>query len=223
MARGWERQLDRRLNPEFYDRDHPLDAARYHRWLLREGVSYVVLPDTSFDPSSQREAQLVHSGLGYLQPVYRDAHWTVYHVTGASALLDGPGRLVSADGRRIEFDARRAGRFTLRVRSFAVWRVDAGNVCTGTNADEWLTVDAASAGRVVLTQQDPLLSFFGGHADESCPAAGVAAGLGADSQRGSVAAPAEPGASRAASDDIVRANATAARAAATTATTPPLR
>ena len=36
MARGWERQLDRRLNPEFYDRDHPLDAARYQQWLLRE-------------------------------------------------------------------------------------------------------------------------------------------------------------------------------------------
>jgi hypothetical protein len=171
MARGWERQLDRRLNPEFYDRDRPLDAARYHRWLLHNGVSYVALPDTSFDSSSQREAQLVRHGLDYLHPVYRDAHWIVYRVAGASALLEGPGRLVSADGRRIEFDAHRPGQFTLRVRSFAVWHVDAGNACTGTSADDWLTVDAATAGRIVLTQQDPLLALLNGRADQSCQTA----------------------------------------------------
>ncbi len=168
MARGWERQLDRRLNPEFYDSDHPLDAARYHQWLLRNGVSYVALPDTSFDPSSQREAQLVRSGLSYLHPVDRARHWIVYEVAGAPAILDGPGRLVSTSGRRIEFDAQRAGQFTLRVRSFAVWHVDAGNACTGTSPDDWLTVDAATAGRIVLTQQDPLLSFFDDDAGDSC-------------------------------------------------------
>jgi hypothetical protein len=171
MARGWERQLDRRLNPEFYDRDHPLDAARYHQWLLRNGVSYVALPDTSFDPSSQREAQLVRNGLDYLHPKYRDAHWIVYEVGGAPPLLEGPGRLISADGRRIEFDARRSGQFTLRVRSFAVWHVDSGNACAGANADDWLTVDAATGGRIVLTQQDPLLAFFGKPTDESCATA----------------------------------------------------
>ena len=176
MARGWERQLDRRLDPEFYDRDHPLDAARYRRWLLRNGVSYVALPDTSFDPSSQREAQLVRSELSYLHPVYRDPHWIVYEVAGAPAFLAGPGRLVSADGRRIEFDALRAGQFTLRVRSFAVWRIDAGNACTGTSPDDWLTVDVASAGRVVLTQHDPLLSFFNANGNESCATAAGAAG-----------------------------------------------
>ena len=105
MARGWERQLDRRLNPEFYDRDHPLDAARYHQWLLRDGVSYVALPDTSFDASSRREAHLVREGLSDLHPVYRDPHWVVYKVVGAPTLLEGPGRLDL--GRRAAHRVRR--------------------------------------------------------------------------------------------------------------------
>ena len=134
-------------------------------------MTYVALPDTSFDPSSQLEARLVRSGLDYLRPTYRDAHWIVYKVEGAPPLLDGPGRLVSADGRRIEFDASQAGHFTLKVRSSTVWQVDAGNACTGTNADGWLTVDTASAERIVLTQQEPLLAFFDNRAGQSCESA----------------------------------------------------
>jgi hypothetical protein len=136
--------------------------------LWRNGVSYVALPDTTFDPSSQNEARLVRNGPHYLDPVYRDAHWTVYSVAGSPTLLDGPGHLLAVGGRRIVFDARRPGRFTLRVRSFAAWQVEGGDACTGTSADGWLTVDAAMAGRIVLTQQDPLRSFIHDHTGQSC-------------------------------------------------------
>ena len=52
----------------------------------------------------RRRARLVRSGLDYLTPVYRDAHWTVYRMDGTQDLLDGPGRLIAVDGRRIVFD-----------------------------------------------------------------------------------------------------------------------
>jgi hypothetical protein len=80
IARGWERQIDRRLNPEFYDRETPLDAHTYHAWLLRNEVTHVALPDTEFDPSSVAEARLIRNGLDYLEPVFRDRHWTVFVV-----------------------------------------------------------------------------------------------------------------------------------------------
>jgi hypothetical protein len=80
IARGWERQIDRRLNPEFYDRETPLDARTYRAWLLRNEVTYVALPDTEFDPSSVAEARLIRNGLDYLEPVFRDRHWRVFVV-----------------------------------------------------------------------------------------------------------------------------------------------
>ena len=36
LARGWERQLDEKANPLFYD-DRPLTPERYHRWLRDSG------------------------------------------------------------------------------------------------------------------------------------------------------------------------------------------
>jgi hypothetical protein len=85
LARGWERQLDKR-----YDRAleaGTLSAASYREWLAREGVSYVALPDVPFDYSSTAEAALIRGGLPYLHEVFRDAHWRIYRVVGASPLV----------------------------------------------------------------------------------------------------------------------------------------
>src|SRR5262245_38234199 len=80
IARGWERQADRQRNPEFYDKERPLDAHTYDAWLLRNHVTHVALPDSDFDPSSEAEARLIRGGLNYLKPVFRDRHWTVFSV-----------------------------------------------------------------------------------------------------------------------------------------------
>lgn len=80
IARGWERQIDRRRNPEFYDDEVPLDADAYRAWLVRNHVTHVALPDTEFDHSSRAEAALIRDGLDYLRPVFRDRHWTVFAV-----------------------------------------------------------------------------------------------------------------------------------------------
>ncbi|MGQ0824387.1 MAG: hypothetical protein ACT4OX_05015 [Actinomycetota bacterium] len=77
IARGWERQIDRGLNPEFYDPVHPLDAEAYLRWLARTGVTHVAHSDALLDMSSLAEGALIERGLDYLRPVYTDPHWTV--------------------------------------------------------------------------------------------------------------------------------------------------
>jgi hypothetical protein len=105
IARGWERQIDRRLNPEFYDEQKPLDARIYHAWLLRNEVTHVALPDTVFDSSSAAEAQLIRSGLDYLEPVFRNRHWTVFvvedstwHSRRSAEPSMGNGRIAFAPG-----------------------------------------------------------------------------------------------------------------------------
>ena len=45
LARGWHRQLDRKVNPLFYDRAHPLTMSRYEAWLRENAVRWVALPE----------------------------------------------------------------------------------------------------------------------------------------------------------------------------------
>jgi hypothetical protein len=47
IARGWERQLDRKLNPLFYD--DLLTFDEYRNWLDELGVGYVAVPDAPLD------------------------------------------------------------------------------------------------------------------------------------------------------------------------------
>ena len=55
LARGWERQLDEKANPLFYD-GRPLTPERYHRWLHDSAVRWVAL--------AGRAARLLGRGRG---------------------------------------------------------------------------------------------------------------------------------------------------------------
>ena len=52
LARGWERQLDQKANPIFYD-DEPLTASSYHDWLRENAVRWVALPNAPLDYSAR--------------------------------------------------------------------------------------------------------------------------------------------------------------------------
>ena len=55
IARGWNRQLDRKLNALFYGRS--LDADALSRWLHDRSVCrYVAIADTELDPAGELEA-----------------------------------------------------------------------------------------------------------------------------------------------------------------------
>src|SRR5579875_1458483 len=64
LARGWERQLDIRDNPLFYD--GRLTPASYERWLHRRAVRFVAVPDLPLDYSAVAERRLIERGLPYL-------------------------------------------------------------------------------------------------------------------------------------------------------------
>ena len=72
LARGWERQLDEKANPLFYD-GRPLTPERYHRWLRESAVRWVALPDAPLDYSAEAEARLLERGLPYLRLAHESA------------------------------------------------------------------------------------------------------------------------------------------------------
>ena len=111
LARGWERQLDGRFNPVFYDRR--LTLARYQAWLRNMAISYVALPDAPLDYSSRAEARLLRAGVPGLHLVWRSRHWKLYRsAAGAAHMAEGPGRLLSVGADRFAIAARRPGRFS---------------------------------------------------------------------------------------------------------------
>jgi hypothetical protein len=149
LARGWERQVDRARNGLFYD-GRPITAARYRRWLDDNAVRFVALADAPIDYSAAREAQLVRDGLPYLRPVWRDAHWRVYEVTGARPLARGAAVATAVGDESVRLRASRAGDVDLRVRFTPYWRVAEGRGCVSRGPDGWTRVRVDGPGVVVL-------------------------------------------------------------------------
>lgn len=80
IARGWERQLDTKYNAVFYD--GTLDPRSYARWLMDNDVRWVVLPKRAdLDYSGRDEAELIRSGLPYLDPAADFKNWQIFRVT----------------------------------------------------------------------------------------------------------------------------------------------
>lgn len=107
LARGWERQLDRKRNPLFYAR---FTAARYERWLRANAVAYVALPrGVPFDPAGEHEAQLVASAPAFLRELRGTRDWRVFAVRNATPIaahgivtrIDPESFTLRADGRSV--------------------------------------------------------------------------------------------------------------------------
>ncbi len=128
LARGWERQLDRRYARLFYDGS--LNAATYRAWLDDNAVAYVALPDARLDYAARDEARLVARGLPYLRPAWSDAHWRVFAVRAPAPMAAGPARgPVTLTTGGFELQARGRGTALVRVRHSRWWRVTAGGAC----------------------------------------------------------------------------------------------
>lgn len=148
LARGWERQLDIKVNEVFYE--GTLTPARYARWLRENGVRYVALPDVTLDHSAQAEARLVRGGLPYLRPVWRDAHWRVFRVRRPAALVTGAGTLTRLGTQSVTLTARRPGPLVVRVRWTPYWRVSGGDACVRRAPGDWTQVDVERPGTITL-------------------------------------------------------------------------
>ncbi len=124
LARGWERQLDRKVNALFYE--GTLTPARYRAWLRDTATRYVALPDADLDPSATREARLLTHGA--LPEVWRSQHWRLFAVPDTLPL---GARSV----QRTAFEATAPG--TVRIRWTRWWRVTAGRGCVRRAPGGW--------------------------------------------------------------------------------------
>lgn len=151
LARGWERQLDKRYD-EAIEAD-PLAPAVYRGWLYRNGVSYVALPDVPLDGSSIGEAALIRRGAPFLEPVFASRHWRVYRVLGARPLAQGPGSLTALGHQGFTLEARAPGSFLVRVHYTPYWSVLAGAARVSEAGSGWTSVVVSRPGRVRVAAQ----------------------------------------------------------------------
>lgn len=139
LARGWERQYDRKVNGLFYD-GRPLTADRYRRWLDANAVRFVARATAPVDYSAAAEAALIRARPSYLHEVWHDAHWHVYAVAHAAPLAGGGARATELGLDDVTLTAPRAGRYLVRVRWTPYWRLVRGGGCVEPAAGGWTAV-----------------------------------------------------------------------------------
>lgn len=160
LARGWERQLDKRYNEEI--EADPLPPAVYRSWLTRNAVSYVALADVPLDGSSIGEAALIRHGAPFLKPVFKSANWRVYKVLGSKPLAEGPGALTGMGHDSFTLDASAKGRFLVRIHYTPYWTVMAGKASVQeAPTGGWTEVRASQPGRIRVETQFSLSGVMG--------------------------------------------------------------
>jgi len=169
IARGWETQLDRELNPEFYT-GH-LDADTYHDWLIEHAVSVVALPHGRLRDLSLDEAAVIRTHPAYLREVWVSDDWEVFKVVDASPLVDNGGVIVDVRPDELTVDATRAGWMTLKFRYTDLYAVSDGAACIAPADGGWIRIFAERPGRIRLTIELSLDAVLGRGAS-SCAADG---------------------------------------------------
>lgn len=142
LARGWERQLDKRYDSLFGE---GFSSIAYREWLRREAVSYVALPDVRMDGSSYEEAALIKRGVPYLHEVMRSAHWRVFAVADPSPLASPPATLLTLGHDSFTLRFAKAGSSVVRVRYTRYWATTAGRACVSEGREGWTKVTARRA------------------------------------------------------------------------------
>jgi len=151
IARGWESQVDRELNPELNTGD--LDSGTYHRWLLDNAVSVVALPHDSIRPQSRDEAAVIEAGAPYLTKVWASVDWDVYRVIDARPLADHGATIVKVEPERLTIDAPNTGWTEVKFRYTDLYRVSAGDACVEPTDAGWIRLLVHRAGRIELSVQ----------------------------------------------------------------------
>ncbi len=127
LARGWERQLDRKDNALFYD--GRLTPARYEAWLHRLAVRYIAVADAQPDYSAKQEVALIDGRLPYLRLVHRTRHWRIYAVRDPTPIAHGSATLTELGPNWLQLQAQSAGTTLIRVRWSPYWALTEGSGC----------------------------------------------------------------------------------------------
>jgi hypothetical protein len=146
IARGWERQLDRKLNPLFYQ-SAPLTGPQYRSWLDDLGVGYVAVPRAPLDYAALGEKRLIKRGPPrYLEKVFQSKNWTVYQVHKPSPLAIG-GKMVKLTPQGFVIDASAAGTVLVRVHWTPYWSIEQGTGCVEQAPGGYTMLDITTPGR----------------------------------------------------------------------------
>ncbi|WP_436775558.1 hypothetical protein [Yinghuangia sp. YIM S09857] len=147
-VRGWNRQLDMERGRLFYSEE--LDEASYRAWLNDWAVGYVVLPHAPPDGYARTEADLIRSGrlASWLQPVWSDAYWTVFHVQDAVPLATAPAEVLRAGDADIVLKMPSPGTVTVRA-AYSHW-LYADGACLRANGP-WIQLTATRPGIYRIT------------------------------------------------------------------------
>ncbi len=148
LARGWLRQLDTTHDDIFYD-DSQLTQEAYRRWLHRNAIAYVALPDAPLDYSSVAERRLILSAPPYLDLRWSSSHWRIYAVEDPEPLVEPIGMAAAHTlwvGRQsFGLQVRRPGDFLIRVNFTPYWSISRGAGCLLRHGD-WTVARAAHPG-----------------------------------------------------------------------------
>jgi hypothetical protein len=160
LARGWERQLDTRYDALFYGRG-ALRAGPYERWLRREAVRFVAVPDAPLDPAGQAEARLIATHPSYLRAAWSSRHWRVYAVRRPVPLVAGAASLLAIAPDRVTLHAQRPGPVRLGLRWTSLWQVTGAGACVTRGPDGFTDLHTTRAGTVRLTTRLSMAGVLG--------------------------------------------------------------
>ena len=162
IARGWETQLDRQLNPEFYN---GLTAETYHHWLQRNGVNLVALPTSGLQPQSQDERAVIEAGPSYLRQVWSSPQWRVYRVIDSTSLADNGATVTAVGAESLTIYAPQVGVTNVRFRYTKWYRIAIGDACVTRSTDGWLQLHVYRPGTIVAKVSFTLDNVAGDHED----------------------------------------------------------
>jgi hypothetical protein len=149
LARGWLRQLDTTRDDIFYSDDNHLTSAAYSRWLHRNAISYIALPDAPLDYSSVAERRLILSAPNFLDLRWSSPHWRIYAVRNPEPLVEPMGAAAAHTlwvGRQsFGLDVTRPGDFLVRVNFTPYWSIARGAGCLLRHG-EWTVARASHPG-----------------------------------------------------------------------------
>jgi hypothetical protein len=145
LARGWERQLDQKVNPLFYWDDRPLTAGGYHAWLRENAVRWVALPAAPLDYSAVEEAALLRRGAPFLRLAYRSPRWRIWEVRDTEPPATDGARVLATRPDGFDVLARRPT--VVRQRWTRYWHAD--GACLSETRDGWTRVAPRDAGGMI--------------------------------------------------------------------------
>ncbi|MDA0164657.1 hypothetical protein OM076_30600 [Solirubrobacter ginsenosidimutans] len=147
LARGWERQLDQKANPIFYD-GKPMTAATYHAWLQENAVRWVALPNAPLDYSARAEAVVLERGAKFLKLKYESPRWRIWEVRGTDPPASNGAKLLAAGPNWFMLDASKTT--VVRYRYTKYWSTT--DACLSRADDGWTEVEPHNDGGVILVQ-----------------------------------------------------------------------